>query len=65
LLVPLEPRAALRSTVRIVDRLWRDPSFLARQSQALHQCYSTLAADPTAQEVLLPLYQAIAHGREF
>lgn len=64
LLVPLAPRAALRTTLQIVDRLWRDAAFLASQKQALHHCYATVAADPTAQEVLFPLYQAIAQGRE-
>lgn len=64
LLVPLEPRAALPSFVRIVERLWSDAAFLAAQKQALHQCYATVAADPTAKEVLLPIYQCIAQGRE-
>lgn len=63
LLVPLAPQAAVRGTVACVDRLWRDPAFLSAQAQALQDCYRRLAADPTAEEVLMPLYQAVAAGQ--
>lgn len=62
LLVPMEPRAAVRDTVRIVDRLWRDAAFLARQKEGLHAAFERLRADPTAKEVLMPLYRRIAES---
>ena len=60
LLLPRAPRAAVRSAVAIVDRLWKDPDFLAAQGTELAARYGRLAADPTAQEVLMPLYRAAA-----
>lgn len=60
LLVPLAPRATLRDTMRIIDRLWRDGDFLARQGQALHAAWARISADPTAEEVLMPIYREAA-----
>ncbi|RNF32884.1 glycosyltransferase [Paracoccus methylarcula] len=58
LLLPLAPRAAVRASVDIVDRLWRDKDFLARQKDALHRAWSELAAEPTARDVLTAHYRA-------
>lgn len=60
LLVPLAPRAAVRETVVILDRLWRDPAALAAAGAALHAGRAAIAADPTAEEVLMPIYRAAA-----
>lgn len=64
LLLPLSPRAGVRKVVKIVDRLWRDEDFLARQKDALLTAWSTLAAEPTAKEVLMPHYRAAAGTTE-
>ena len=60
LLVPLAPRATVRETLAAVDRMWREPDFLARQKAQLETAWTQLSADPTAQEVLTPLYREIA-----
>lgn len=65
LLLPLEPGAALRRIVAIIDRLWRDEGFVAEQQAALHSRYQSLMADPTAEEVLMPIYRAAAKGENF
>jgi glycosyltransferase involved in cell wall biosynthesis len=62
LLVPHDPGAAVRRSVAIVNRLWRDGTFLAEQGAAMQACYRRLAADPTAEEVLMPIYRAAATG---
>lgn len=64
LLVPVEPRAAVRGIVAAVDRLWRDGAFLAAQKAALQAASRALAADPTAREVLMPLYRDAAQGHQ-
>ena len=64
LLLPVAPRACLHAMVRVLDRLWRDPDFLAGQQTALHDRYQAIKADPTAHDVLMPLYQAVADGRD-
>ena len=60
LLVPPSPRAAVRGIVAAVDRLWRDAPFLATQKEALQSAWSELSRDPTAKEVLMPLYREAA-----
>lgn len=60
LLVRLEPRATIRDTVAVIDRMWRDDAFLARQKAALQAGWAQLAADPTAEEVLMPIYHRVA-----
>ena len=60
LLVPLEPRACVKGIVGAVDRLWRDPAFLSRQAEALARCWSAIARDPTARQVLMPVYRDAA-----
>ena len=64
LLVPLSPGKTVRSTVAIVDQLWKDGAFLARQQEALHKAWKTLAADPSDKDVVMPVYQAVARGTE-
>lgn len=65
LLVPPAPGAAIRGIVAAVDRLWRDAPFLASQKQALQSAWRELGRDPTAKEVLMPLYrEAAAASRE-
>ena len=63
LLLSLEPFAAVRSAVSVVDKLWRDGKFLARQQAELHERFRKIAADPTAEEVLMPIYRAAAESR--
>lgn len=62
LLVPLEPFATVRETVKAVDRLWRDADFLARQQGELHERFANIASDPTAEEILMPIYRAAAQA---
>ncbi len=58
LLLPREPAKARRKLIAIVDRLWSDRSFLDRQVEALHDAYSKLAGEPSAEDVLMPIYRA-------
>lgn len=60
LLVPLSPRATVCQTLNVVDRLWRDPAFLAKQKQELVKAWSKISSDMTAREVLMPIYQEAA-----
>ncbi|WP_347312618.1 glycosyltransferase [Defluviimonas sp. SAOS-178_SWC] len=60
LLLPREPAKALRRLIEIVDRLWSDQDFLARQVETLHRAYSALASDPASEDVLMPIYRAAA-----
>lgn len=60
LLMPREPSKALTKLIAIVERLWSDPDFLKRQHEALQKKYRELSSDPTAEDVLLPLYRAAA-----
>lgn len=64
LLVPLNPRKTVRETVRAVDRLWSDAGFLARQERAMQDAWARISADPTAREVLMPIYRKAARGGE-
>ncbi|MBL3675508.1 glycosyltransferase [Paracoccus sp. KCTC 42845] len=60
LLVPLAPHATVRETSALIDRMWREPGFLARQKAGLEAAWMQLSADPTAEEVLTPIYRKIA-----
>ncbi|MDO6669147.1 glycosyltransferase [Paracoccus sp. 1_MG-2023] len=60
LLVPLAPHATVRQTVFAVDRMWHDNGFLQRQKDGLAQRWRQLSDDPTAEEVLKPVYRAAA-----
>lgn len=60
LLVPPAPFACLRHTVRRVDRLWHDPAFLAATRRAVQDRWQAIATDPTAEEVIAPLYARAA-----
>lgn len=62
LLVPLAPRAAVAGTVAAVDAMWRDAGTLARHKDALQAAWTRLTADPTAEEVLMPVYRRLAQG---
>jgi glycosyltransferase involved in cell wall biosynthesis len=62
LLVPLEPGGAVKGIVAAVDRLWTDAAFLDRQHEAIIQSWAKLTRDPTAKEVLMPLYRDAAMG---
>ncbi|MFN3279286.1 MAG: glycosyltransferase [Paracoccus hibiscisoli] len=64
LLVPLAPRATVRQTVAAVDAMWRDADLLARHKDGLQQAWTRLSADPTAEEVLTPVYRRIAEGTQ-
>ncbi|MEX3314049.1 glycosyltransferase [Sulfitobacter sp. PS-8MA] len=58
LLTPLSPYKAVRESVSAVDRMWSDNSFLQRQKDVLARKWRSLSADPTAEEVLKPIYRA-------
>lgn len=60
LLVPLPPRAAVRGIVAAVDKLWRDPAFIARQTAEMQRQWTAIFDDPTAKEALMPIYRAAA-----
>lgn len=60
LLVSPEPAAAIKGIVRAVDQLWKDPEFMSRQRDALLECWSAIALDPTAKDILMPIYNEIA-----
>lgn len=60
LLVPAAPLSCLRQTLRRIDRLWYDPAFLESTRRALQERWLAMTADPTAEEVLAPLYRAAA-----
>jgi glycosyltransferase involved in cell wall biosynthesis len=62
LLVPLAPRAAVSGTVAAVDAMWRDAGTLARHKDALQAAWTRLTADPTAEEVLMPVYRRLSQG---
>ncbi|WP_223191442.1 glycosyltransferase [Paracoccus thiocyanatus] len=62
LLVPLAPRACVKGIVAAVDRLWRDADFLSRQREALVRSWTAITSDPTAKDVLMPVYQKAAAG---
>ena len=60
LLVPPAPLACLRQTLSRIDRLWHDPAFLDSTRRALQDRWLAFTADPTAEEVLTPLYRQAA-----
>ena len=60
LLVPLEPAACVKGIVTAVDRLWKDRDFCDRQKAELQAAWTRIAADPTAQEILMPIYRDAA-----
>jgi len=62
LLVPLAPHACVKGIVGAVDRLWRDADFLSRQREALVSSWSAIMSEPTAREILMPVYQEAAAG---
>ena len=64
LLLPLSPFKSVSTARAIVDRLWRDGPFLARQQKALHDAWRRLAGDPTAKDVVMPVYQAALTAEE-
>ncbi|WP_306752275.1 glycosyltransferase [Paracoccus actinidiae] len=65
LLVSLTPRATVQETVAVIDRMWRDEEFLVRQKTGLEAAWTQLSTDPTAEEVLMPIYREIAdQGRK-
>lgn len=64
LLVPLAPHRTVRGMVAAIDRLWRDPDFVPRMAKDLTARRTALAADPTAEQILMPLYRQIATGQE-
>lgn len=60
LLVPLEPAACVKGIVTAVDRLWKDRDFCDRQKAELQAAWTRIAADPTAHEILMPIYRDAA-----
>ncbi len=63
LLVPAAPIACLRHSLRRIDRLWHDPAFLESTRRALQDRWQALTSDPSAEEVLTPLYRRAAGHR--
>lgn len=64
LLVPLSPHTTVRQTVFAVDRMWHDNSFLQRQKDGLAERWRKLSDDPTAEEVLKPIYRAASEDAQ-
>ena len=62
LLVPLAPRKSVQGIVTAVDNLWRDAGFMARQQAEMQRLWQRISSDPTAKEVLMPLYRAAAQA---
>ncbi len=60
LLLDPDPRRAAGQTVKIVSKLINDPAFLERATRDLAEGYARVTGDPTAREVLMPLYEAAA-----
>ncbi|RJE80942.1 glycosyltransferase [Paracoccus sp. JM45] len=58
LLVPAQPYQGVRQTVFAIDRMFNDNSFLQRQKDGIRAKWQKLSADPTAEEVLKPIYRA-------
>ncbi len=61
LLVPRDPGRACPETARIIGRLWSNKDFLTTQTAMLHERYRSIAADPTAAEVIGNIYRKFAH----
>lgn len=64
LLIPLPPHTAVRQTVLAVDRMWHDNEFLQRQKDGLAERWRKLSTDPTAEEVLKPIYRAASEDAQ-
>lgn len=64
LLVPAAPLACLRQTLHRIDRLWHDPAHLDATRRAAQDRWQNIAADPTAKEVIAPLYARAARDGE-
>lgn len=62
LLVPASPRACIRDTVALVEKLVTDAAFLESCKTDTLASYRGLRADPTAQDVLTALYKDIVKG---
>lgn len=62
LLVPASPLGLAHRIRTIVARLWTDPAFRARAEAGLDARMQSLAADPDAEAVLMPLYRAATQG---
>jgi len=58
LLISLSPYKSVRQTVSAVNRIWSDNNYLQRQKDELANKWRALSADPTAEEVLKPIYRA-------
>ncbi|WP_312529431.1 glycosyltransferase [Paracoccus sp. (in: a-proteobacteria)] len=63
LLVPLSPSRTVRGMTSIVTKLWEDQTFIDRQQSELHRMYKQLSKDPTAADVLVPIYEAAAQNK--
>jgi glycosyltransferase involved in cell wall biosynthesis len=63
LLVPLAPRKTVRGIVNTVDNLWRDAAFMQRQEAEMSKLWGRLSSDPTAKEVLMPIYREAANSK--
>jgi glycosyltransferase involved in cell wall biosynthesis len=60
LLTSAEPRASIKQVVSIVEMLLCDAAKLEAAKAALTTQYAAINSDPTAYEVLRPLYTAAA-----
>ncbi len=57
LLVQRYPAQTVRGIVRIMDRLWRDGAFLAKQVLTLRKNHEILASEPSAKDVIMGSYR--------
>lgn len=60
LLVAPNPIGISRRVRQIVERLWNDPDFRAAAEDSLTRRMTAIAGEPTAREVLMPIYEAQA-----
>lgn len=62
LMVPRPPIKTLSGTIKAIQRLVSDQVFIDRMASELAEKYHQLAADPTAKELLMPVYRDLAKG---
>ncbi len=53
------PSATVSRMVRIVDRLWHDPAFAAKQADLLSEKLAALTAEPSAKQVIEGFYRQV------
>lgn len=62
LLIDANPAGAAKQVVGIVRKLMGDGAFLRSATSGLVERYRAISAEPTAREVTMPFYEAVARG---